>query len=272
MLKIISANINIVLAFILGYNAVQLLLQINSIPLVYNYTGHSYIANKLHSSTSKLDITTLSNAYLFGNTNVLTTHIATQIKSPILPDTKLNLKLQGIYHGSTSYAAIMLNDIKSFYQAGDSLPNGTILHAIFPKKVILLRDGNYETLRFMGNKDNKVNRFIRKNAKSKPEKLLAEYQRQLKHNPQQLTKLVRISAVNRDGKLLGYRIKPKKDTNLLSQFNLKTGDILTTVNGVKLNSPLKALGLIQKLATTDKVEFEVLRNGQKVFLSFDVER
>ncbi|MCK5877003.1 MAG: type II secretion system protein GspC [Candidatus Marithrix sp.] len=271
MLKIISASINIILAFVLGYNSIQLLLQINSTSLVYDYTGHFNIT-KSHFSTSELDTTTLSNAHLFGNTHVSTMHIATQITNTP-PDTKLNLKLQGVYYGSTSYATIKSNDDNSaFYQTGDSLPSGAVLHAIFPEKVILLRNERYETLRFKDNKVNKPNNFTGKYAIKKPEKLLAEYQYKLKHNPQQLTKLVQISAVNKQGKLLGYRIKPKKNSNLLSQFNLQTGDILTNVNGVKLNSPLKTLGLVQKLATTDKVKLEVLRNGQKLSLSFDVEK
>ncbi len=269
MLKLISASINIILAFILGYNTTQLLLQLNTAPLAYNYTGHFNLADKSQFLTSKLDITRLSNAYLFGKTSV--SHIATQVTNTS-PDTKLNLKLQGIYHGSTSYAAITANDGNKFYRIGESLPSGAILHEIFPKKVILLRNGRYETLRFAGNEDNETTRFSGKYAKSKPEKLLAKYQRQLKQNPQQLTKLVQISAVNKDGKLLGYRIKPKKDANLLAQFNLQSGDVLTAVNGVRLNSPLKALGLVQKLATTDKVELEVLRNGQELFLSFGVEK
>ncbi|MDM8569647.1 type II secretion system protein N, partial [Thiotrichales bacterium HSG1] len=132
MLKIITAIVNIVLAFTLGYNAIQLLLRINSISLAYNYIGHYNRANELHSPISKLDITTLSNAYLFGK--VSTPHIATQNKN-IPPDTKMNLKLQGIYHGSASYASINSNNNKAFYQVGDSLPNGVVLHAIFPKKV-----------------------------------------------------------------------------------------------------------------------------------------
>ncbi len=271
MLKLISASINVALAFVLGYNSIQLLLQLNSVPLAYNYTGHFNIADESQLSASELDTTTLVNAHLFGNSSVSTTHIATQITNTP-PDTKLNLKLQGIYYGSTSYASIIANNSNKFYRVGDSLPSGAKLHAIFPKKIILLRNGKYETLRFIGSKDNKTNRFMEKYAKIKPEKLLAKYQRQLKHNPQQLTKLVRVSAVNKAGKLLGYRIRPNKDTSLLSQFDLKSGDILTAVNGIKLDSPLKALNLIQKLAVADRVELEILRNGQELSVAFNVEK
>jgi len=246
-----------------------LLLRLNTVPLAYNYTGHFNIADKSQFLTSKFDIATLSNAYLFGKTSV--SHIATQVTN-ISPDTKLNLKLQGIYHGSTSYAAITANDSNEFYRVGDSLPGGTKLYEIFPKKVILLRNGRYETLHFTGNEDDETTQFSDKYAKDKPEKLLAKYQQQLKQNPQQLTKLVQISAVNQNGKLLGYRIKPKKNDNLLSLFNLQSGDVLTAINGVKLDSPLKALSLVQNLATADMVELEVLRNGQELSLSFNVEK
>ncbi|HHB92171.1 MAG TPA: hypothetical protein ENK59_03030, partial [Thioploca sp.] len=131
MLKLILTSINIILAFVIGYNFIQLLLQLNSVPLAYNYTGHFNIADESQLSTSELDTTNLVNAYLFGNSSVSTTHIATQITN-IPPDTKLNLKLQGIYHGSTSYAAIMANNSNTFYRIGDSLPGGAKLHSIFP--------------------------------------------------------------------------------------------------------------------------------------------
>ena len=270
MLKLISISINVTLVFILGYNSIQLILQLNSVPLAYNYTGH-FNDRTNESQLTTLDTTILVNAYLFGKSSVSTTHIATQITNTP-PDTKLNLKLQGIYHGSTSYAAIIANNNNAFYRVGDFLPSGAILHAIFPKKIILLRNGKYETLRFIGSKDNETKQFTQKYAKNKPEKLLAEYQRQLKYNPQQLAQLVRVSAVNKNGKLLGYRIRPNKDASLLSQFNLQSGDILTAVNNIKLDSPLKALNLIQKLSTANKVELEVLRNGQELSLAFDVEK
>jgi general secretion pathway protein C len=271
MLKLISTSINLVLAFVLGYNIITLLLQINVIPLAYNYTGHFNTADESQFLTSKLDIATLSNAYLFGNLNIPITHIATQIKNTP-PDTKLNLKLQGIYYGSSSYATITTNNNNKFYRIGDSLPSGAIIYNIFPKKVILLRNEHYETLRFIGIKDNDTKRFGRDYAKSRPEKLLGQYQQKLKNNPQQLMRLVRISAVSKNGKLLGYRLRPRKNSKLLSQFNLRTGDVLTAINGVQLNSPLKALGLIQKLATTNRIELKVLRNGQELSLSFNVEK
>jgi general secretion pathway protein C len=83
---------------------------------------------------------------------------------------------------------------------------------------------------------------------------------------------MRISAVKRGGRFIGYRIKPGKDATLLSRFNLQSGDILTAVNGVKLDSPLKGLGLIQQLATANQVDLEVLRNGRVVSLSFFIEK
>jgi general secretion pathway protein C len=279
-----SVVINIALAAVLGHSTVQLLLgappktSFNSQP-----SRPHPVVNQQRVSRTALNISALLDAHLFGRPR-LATQTATQIaKTP--PETKLNLNLHGIYYSSnpqTSFAMIAPANGKSVsYRVGQSLPSGAVLHRIYPKQVILLRNGRHETLRLRDSQGVTANKTPKNDAKNmqkpttandRPEKLLGNYQRQLRTNPNRLMKLMRISPARQGGRLVGYRLKPGKDATLLSRFNLQSGDILTTVNGVKLDSPLKGLGVVQQLATANRINLQVLRNGRVVSLSFAVEK
>ena len=275
--------INIALAAILGYFAMQLwLLHFGATPSA-NDSPHSripLIINQSQISAPIINVSPLLKAHLFGKSTAFATQIATQVANNP-PATKLNLKLHGIFYSSephNSYAMIALGKGKSIlYRLGKSLPNGVVLQKIGPKQVILLRNGRYEALRFVEPKGTTIKNYAKNMQKTitgnrKPEKLLGNYQRQLRANPQSLMKLMRIFPVRQGGRFLGYRLKSGKDASLLSQFNLKSGDILTAVNGVKLDSPLKGLGVVQQLATANQIDLQVLRNGQVMSLSFAVEK
>ncbi len=262
--------INIALTAVLGYSAVQIIIMlIGTTPLETQHTRSRQ--HQAQISTPALNISPLIKAYIFGKPKP----VETQIVSHSPPETKLNLKLHGIYYSSDptmSYAMIAAANGKSTsYRVGETVSNsGAVLHKIDSRRVILLRNGRYETLHIMGTKDNhSQERTLPTNGAGK---LLGQYQRQLQTNPNSLMKLMRIYPVKRRGRFIGYRIKPGKDASLLSRFNLQTGDILTAVNGIKLDSPLKGLGLIQQLATANQINLEILRNGQIVPLFFVVEK
>ena len=256
-------SINLALAVVLGYSIVQLLTP--HPPLEKNIQYNHSVVNTPHS-TKTLNISSLLNAHLFGNSNVIGTKM---VKIP--HETKLNLKLHGIYYSSNpmkSFAMIAADKGKSIsYHIDQSLPSGALLYEIYPQKVILLRNGRHETLHLV---DKKNVRTSKKNSSSMniSANILTHYQRQLQTNPESFMQLVRISPVHRGKKLLGYRLQRGKDASLLSRFNLQSGDILTAVNGVKLDSPLKGLSIVQQLATAKKIDLQILRNGQVVPLSF----
>jgi len=105
-----------------------------------------------------------------------------------------------------------------------------------------------------------------------PGQLLGHYQHQLQTDPNSLIKLIRISPVNQAGNLVGYQLHPGQDTHLLASFNLQPGDILTSLNGVKLDNPINGLSVIQPLATAEQINLEILSEGQPLSFSFNVER
>jgi general secretion pathway protein C len=276
---------NIALAALIGYSSVEFWLLIKKPPLTIHYSSNTFlpIKNETQISHSALDISGLLQARLFGKSSYKK-QIATQSATQA-PKTNLKLKLHGIYYSSNSEASFAMittpNGKSKPYHVNESLPGGILIHEILPKHVILLRNRRYESLHLIGYQENKGSQTKRGNAKNmhntpisnkSPEKLLGYYQKQLQTRPNRLMKLMRISPAKQNGRLIGYRLRQGKEPGLLSRFNLQSGDILTTINGVKLDSPLKGLGVIQKLGTARQIDIEVLRNGETIFLSFAVEK
>lgn len=266
--------INVSLAVILGYQVINFLLQSNSRPTQIMPTPSVAQTNKT------VDISNIVTARLFGTMPaVVETAVAAN------PETKLNLKLRGIYYATDniqSFAVIAEAESKHhLYRQGATLAGGVVLQEIRPKEVILNRNGRYETLKLTGSSANTatttsaspaIPNKISNNENLTPAQLLAHYQQQLRENPQKLLSLVRVEAVEQNGKFGGFRLSPGRDATLLNRFNLKSGDILVAVNGTDLDSPLKGLSLIEQLGQTNQLNLTVLRNGQPLSLSFSVDK
>ena len=89
-------------------------------------------------------------------------------------------------------------------------------------------------------------------------------------NPQSLAKLVRVGAVRRDGALLGYRVSPGQQADQFAQLGFKAGDMVTAVNGIKLDNPANTMQLYNAMRSAGEVVFEVERNNQPVTISVNL--
>jgi general secretion pathway protein C len=101
--------------------------------------------------------------------------------------------------------------------------------------------------------------------------ILRQYRDALNQDPQSVMDLVRAEPYREGDRLVGFRINPGRDRQVLARFGLRPGDIVTAVNGVKLDNPVKGLELIQNLQTANQVNVEVLRNGVTQSFSFAVD-
>jgi general secretion pathway protein C len=142
--------------------------------------------------------------------------------------------------------------------------------------VILQRTENYETLRLnntsMPSSGKTPTTHTLNTQDSSPSRLLGNFQRQLSNNPEILSKLLRIDPANENGKFIGFRLSAGQDPSLMTRFDLQPGDILTAVNGINLDSPLKGLSIVQQLSTASQLNLQVMRQGQFRNLSFTVEK
>lgn len=91
-------------------------------------------------------------------------------------------------------------------------------------------------------------------------------------NPEQLYRDVRLMPAMVDGRMTGFRAHWVKDGSLISTLGLKAGDTITKVNGLPLDNLQRVISLMQVLTTTGRFEVELVRNGQRVVESVQVER
>jgi len=235
------------------------------------------------------DIGRISQWHLFGEIQKVSSVPLAQMTEA--PDTRLNLKLHGLLASSDPVAArAIIADGKGeeeAYAVDQKLPGNAVLREIYVDRVILEHRGRLETLRLP--KDELVSARVSRKVVQRTSQargrgttqagtadnaaLLRQYRDALMSEPQTLMNLVNASPVTdrATGKLKGYRIRPGKDRKLLGRFGLKSGDVVTGVNGVALDNPIKALEIMRDLSTADSVILDVERNGMMESFVFQVE-
>lgn len=198
--------------------------------------------------------------------------------SPQVPETGLNLKLYGIF--STASASRSLAIIASagqsekIYAVGDKLPGDAVISGIHPDYVLIRRNGALEALKLprAGKHDlatgagNHPSRRPAAQAGAGGTRL-ARLRNQLLSNPDKLASLVRVRPVFRGGTLRGYRVYPGPDSALFHRIGLHAGDLVQSVNGVRLDQPSKALNLIQSLGSASQLNLVIERAGRRTTLT-----
>ena len=230
----------------------------------------------------------LPSMHLFGEArDEAPTPIAQEIPEEA-PDTSLALTLRGVIAGVGSDSWAIISDrggSEETYGIDSPLPGGATLKEIYPDRVILLHNNRFETLRLPEGRGVANNRMDRRSSSRRstaskrrspsprrssgavtrmgPEvsRVVTDYKKKLLNDPQSVMGVVRAEPYRRGGKLSGYRIFPGKDKQLMEKVGLQPGDVVTGVNGIDLDSPLKGLEVMQQITDAKEVSVNVLRNG-----------
>lgn len=220
--------------------------------------------------------------------------------APVLPreetakPTRLNLKLKGIFASTNSRnARAIIADAKNAedsYKVGDPVPGGAIIHKILVDKVILEHNGKLETLLLpeiitggVSESSSAIQPTPARSsppapqpsasldtANAQPGPLLRDIRDRLVSDPQSVMGLIRAQPYRKNGKLAGYRIRPGKDRQLLQKFGLRSGDVVTSINGVPMDNPLKALELMRDLKSATSLSVDIERRGVPQSLNFSI--
>ncbi len=239
--------------------------------------------------------TSISQSNLFGRVEIA---VAPKVEEQVVvPETRLNLTLLGVISSSTvGTAKAIISDAsgnEEYYSIGMQVPGGASLEEIHADYVMLKRNNRLEMLRLPADESvvgqsgggmgvppsmataPQGRRVLPPNTMGTDNRstgaMLHEYRDALNQDPQSVMDLVRAEPVREGDKLIGYRVSPGRDRQLLSRFGLRAGDVVTMVNGVRLDNPVKGLEIIQNLQTAGQVNIEVMRNGVTQGFSFAVE-
>lgn len=299
LLRFLRLGLNLGFAALLGYIVVQGVLLVNNTPTVQaNVIPPAPMRNTANSQgLPPLNIVPILNARLFGQ--------PARVPPPppvpeTPPDTRLNYKLHGIYYTAEVQDARAIIDTGNgpakTYQVGEALSAQVSLQEIHARHVILKRNDRYETLRLFGTDPDARQEMLppepapplsNSNAvRSRvatapavitsenlpPAQLLGQYQQRLASNPQSLMNLLRAAPVQENGEFIGYRISPAQDRALFDKFGLEKGDIVTAVNGIALDNPLKGFKVLEEVANADQLSLQVNRSGQVMNLQFQIQQ
>jgi general secretion pathway protein C len=98
-----------------------------------------------------------------------------------------------------------------------------------------------------------------------------KYRNEVKQNPSSFMNYVRATpARSGDGRFIGFRLQAGRERGALKALGLQPGDIVTSINGVQIDSPAKGMKAMQALGEGDNVSVTLLRRGQETSLSLTV--
>ncbi len=192
------------------------------------------------------------------------------------PETRLKLTLRGVFASDEAgNARAIVADPRGkedHYAVGDPLPGGARLSEIYPDRIILERNGRYETLRLPKERapsaaNGRRSRSTAGNSSAGKAAAFSRYRTEIKQNPSAFMNYVRATPARQAGKFVGFRLQPGKQRGALKELGLQPGDIVTAINGVQIDSPAKGMKAMQALGDGDTVNVTLLRAGQETSMS-----
>jgi general secretion pathway protein C len=240
---------------------------------------------KRRDTSQKLD--SVVKLHLFGVAGATKTAKKIDSNAPV---TRLNLTLHGVFVADEAEKGEAIigtsGNVQKYYKVGNAVMSGVTLQAVFNDRVVLLRDGQSEVLRFPKVSKPRIATNTRSSSKAKrrspkagvgpgpvarsASKNLKKYSNVLRNEPLKIFEYVRFVPVkSRDG-MKGYRILPQKNRELYNQLGVRPSDLVTSVNGVALSNDKEAMSLIEKLKDAQSIQVEIVRNGRPQTLNFDL--
>ncbi len=227
-----------------------------------------------------VDIDALKVLPLFGRENTPSENIAVAISPDAelaSEETQLSLILQGVVDSSkpTAARAIIAHQGKQHvYAPGDSLPGGhqVTLTKILHDRVILNNAGRYESLRLyeQPEESEQVVASHHETTSSPAQNAVQDIAQTLGQDSaaveRTLADVIRVTIAREGNQLIGYRIQAGRDRELFDRFGFQANDIITSVNGVSLSDPKKAMAVYREIRSVRAASFELLRNGEALTL------
>jgi general secretion pathway protein C len=201
------------------------------------------------------------------------------------PDTRLKLVLRGaLSSDDPEHARAIIADPRGKedqYAIGDNLPGNAELSEVHPDRVILKRNGRYETLRLPQDKQQNTLRVsatntslrstVRPPARSSPAQRLQSISQAVRRNPVSLYEVVRpVPKQDEEGNIIGYILQPGRDRELFNHLGLQAGDVVVQINDLKLDNAANSAQALRSVQNGQEVTMTVLRDGQEQVMTFNL--
>jgi len=216
----------------------------------------------------------LAALHLFGTAGASSVSKPKSIRNA--PATRLNLTLRGLLatDDPKTSLAIIQNPKKEerHFSIGDKVFGLATLEEIHANRVILLHDGRYETLYLpedrialktssrqpleqrLGKNRMRVERMTR---------LVKEYHKEKLENVRNPWQLIQWEPVMKDGTIVGMKLAAEEEKEFLNRHGLKLGDVITSINGNKLNGGEGLVKALDAIADEENLVFGVEHGGKQ---------
>lgn len=231
----------------------------------------------------RIDVNSLVNKHLFGSSDVIEAPAEEQI---IERETRLKLTLRGIYAADVKERSNAIIEAEKgeqkVYFIDDKLevPGRVYLRQVYMDRVILETNGVKEVLKLKdvvpntarkSNPSSKLKMVQKKKVQDKRNnqmvtRSLNKYKQQLQDDPLSLMGVVNAQPKMVNGEMIGIQISAGKDKRLFTQLGLRARDVVTSVNGVRLNNIQDAMQLLNDTQNMQELQVDIERNGSPISL------
>ncbi|MBU4119868.1 MAG: hypothetical protein KJ555_14035 [Proteobacteria bacterium] len=199
--------------------------------------------------------------------------------------TRVELKLIGtVVAAERSFALLEGNNELKIYHLGDKVPgDGTVEKIIRNQVQVRNRDQSLTTLLLLEKAplltsashstagfEKSAGGGIRNVGKNRW-RISRNMSESVRDNFAAQMRLVQMQPRIQSGKINGFMIQRIDSSSVLAQLGLKTGDVVVDVNNTRLDSPEKALQIVQQLREARQIILAVERNNQPMSLSYEIQ-
>jgi general secretion pathway protein C len=220
-----------------------------------------------------VDVQAVTSAHLFG---VAAIDAASQDPANA-PQSTANLVLAGtIATQDPKHGVAIISDggPSKVYSVGDNI-GGAALHSVYLDHVILDRVGVLETLplpRLLGPGMHAAPIVRRAGADARTVAAVDNIRRMVQQDPGILDQVMRTvpSYDNAAGKLRGFRAYPGRNRLIFTKLGLRSGDLVTAINGTQLDDPQRSQEVFNTIQTSDRATVTIERAGQKQDITLNI--
>lgn len=195
------------------------------------------------------------------------------------PVTSLNIRLVGLTVSNDpnlSAAIVQQGSEQTTYITGETIAKSrAVVKEIRADRIILEHNQRLESLWLEGRDGDEAplllitSELSRQPVAAPPNSdTVRESSSHLSIQQQRLLDVIAISPEQRNGNLLGYKVEPKDNADLLQQLGLQAGDLIVAMNGYDLTNMAEALALMNQLDGLTQAHLRILRDG--AYMDIDV--
>ena len=171
-------------------------------------------------------------------------------------------------------AIVAANGPSKLYSVGDRIDDAT-LYAVYVDRIVIARNGTLATLRMPQQVPGTAAPAYAPGvtpAGSANYRALNQLRRIVQRNPSLLNTVLRAvpSYDSRIGRLRGFRIYPGTDARAFASLGLRSGDLVTAIDGTPLDDPQRGQMIFDTLQTSPQALVTVDRGGQTLNLTLNI--